>query len=190
MAPFELPWGLPETDIAQKLFERFRELHGVFARSTADEMLKKQEELNRKRTVRVFEKGEVVFRKLPSFARPAKHLLGDRCTGPFVVVDQRSLQSAVLKDPSTGELVDHGRSIPLDQLLAGPRRSKLALDEPAEVRGIGDMLRGREGAASWANRIVASRSWAKERMEYFGFRQLRGVSDGSCGSCGEGLDSG
>ena len=105
--------------------------------------MRKQKELNRKRTVRIFEKEEVVFRKLPSFARPAKYLLGHRCTGPYLVVDQRSLQSAVLKDPATGELVDRGRNIPLDQLLTGPRRSKLAFDpEPADVRGIGDMLRG------------------------------------------------
>jgi hypothetical protein len=57
--------------------------------------------------------GEIVFRKLPAFARPAKHLLGDRCQGPFIVVNQRSYQSAVLRDPATGELVDIGRNIPL-----------------------------------------------------------------------------
>ncbi len=84
LAPFSLPWGMPETEVAQQLFGRFKELYGVYARSTADEVMKKQEELNRKRTVRIFEKGEVVFRKLPSFARPAKHLLGDRCTRRLV----------------------------------------------------------------------------------------------------------
>ena len=99
--------------------------------------------MNRKRTVRTFEKGETVFRKLPAFARPAKHLLGDRCAGPFVVVDQRSYQSAVQKDPVSGEMVDGGRNVPLDQLLTGPRRSKLMFDtDAAEVRGIGEMLRG------------------------------------------------
>ena len=76
----------------------------------------------------------------------AKHLLGDRCTGPYLVTEQRSLQSAVLTDPSTGQLVDKGRNIPLDQLLTSPRRSKLLFDpEPADIRGIGEMLRG-EGA--------------------------------------------
>ncbi len=94
----------------------------------------------------MFSDGETVFRKLPAFARPAKHLLGDRCSGPYVVIDQRSFQSEMLRDPQTGELVDGGRNIPLDQLLTGPHRSKLAFDEaPAEVRGIGEMLRG-EGA--------------------------------------------
>jgi hypothetical protein len=143
-----LPWGLPETDVAKQLFTRFTELYGIFARATAEEVLKRQEELNRKRTVRTFDAGEVVFRKLPAFARPAKHLLGDRCQGPYIVVDQRSFQSAVLRDPASGELVDKGRNVPLDQLLTGPRRSKLMFDpEPAEVRGIGEMLRGDRGPA-------------------------------------------
>ena len=108
--------------------------------------MKKQDELNKKRSVKVFEKGEVVFRRLPAFARPAKHLLGDRRTGPFIVKDQRSHQSVVLMDPATQTLIDGGRNIPLDLILAGPRRSKLAFDAPqAEVRGIGEMIRG-EGA--------------------------------------------
>ncbi len=96
-----------------------------------------------KRTVRLFSAGETVFSKLPSFVRPAKHLLGDRCSGPYDVVDQRSFQSALLRDPQTGELVDGGRNILLDQLLTGQRRSNLVFDEaPTEVRGIGEMLRG------------------------------------------------
>ena len=108
--PFDVPGGMPITDIASDLFSNFKDLYGVFARTTADEALKKQEERNKNRSVRIFEKGEDVFRKLPAFARPAKHLLGDRCTGPYVVVDQRSLQSAVLKGPSSGKLLDEGIS--------------------------------------------------------------------------------
>ena len=97
----ELPQGVAESVPAQELFKNYKELFGIYSRATAGEVFKKQEELNRKRTIRIFAKGEVVFRKLPAFARPPKHLLGDRCTGPFIVVDQRSLQSAVLKDPHT-----------------------------------------------------------------------------------------
>ena len=146
LSPFQLPWGLPESEVAQQVFSRFKDLYGVFARAPADEVLQRQEEQNRKRNVRIFGAGEVVFRKLPALARPAKHLLGDRCSGPYIVVAQRSYQSAVLKDPASGELVDQGRNIPLDQLLTGPRRSKLVFDdEPSEIRGIGEMLRG-EGA--------------------------------------------
>ena len=105
--------------MAQQIFSRFKDLYGVFARATADEVLQRQEELSRKCNVRIFGAGEVVFRKLPAFTRPAKHLLGDRCSGPYIVVAQRSYQSAVLKDPASGELVDQGRNIPLDQLLSG-----------------------------------------------------------------------
>jgi hypothetical protein len=72
LSPFQLPWGLPETDVAQQLFTKFKELYGVFARATAEEVVKRQEELNRTRTVRVLDMGEVVFRELPAFARPAK----------------------------------------------------------------------------------------------------------------------
>ena len=66
----------------------FKDLHGTFARVTGEEALRKQEELNRKRTTRVFEQSEVVFRKPPAFAWPAKHLLGDLCSGPYIVVTQ------------------------------------------------------------------------------------------------------
>ena len=95
----------------------------------------------------MFEPGETVFRLLPKFARQPKHLLGERATGPYLVVEQRTLSSVVLKDPKTNQLVDNGVNIPIDQILAGPRRSKVRFepDEDSEVRGIGQMIR-REGA--------------------------------------------
>ena len=179
LAPFSLPWGLPETEVASRLFEQFRELYGMYSRCTAEEVLKKQEELNRKRTVRIFDKGEVVFRKLPSFARPAKHLLGDRCTGPYLVTEQRSLQSAVLTDPSTGQLVDKGRNIPLDQLLTGPRRSKLLFDpEPADIRGIGEMLRGEGAPPEGPNSALLRRAGHTQRVEFACSCQPRRLSYG------------
>ena len=64
------PPGQAETDVAKKLFDNFKELHGIFSRMTAHEAQQKQDELNRKRSFRVFEKGETVFRRLPRFARP------------------------------------------------------------------------------------------------------------------------
>ena len=62
-------------------------------------------------------------------------------------MDQRTLSSVVLKDPKTNDLVDNGANVPIDQILAGPRRSKIRFepDETSEVRGIGQMIR-REGA--------------------------------------------
>ena len=56
----------------KQLFGNFRELHGIFSRTQ-----QKQEELNRKRTFKVFEKGETVFHRLPKFARAPKHVLGE-----------------------------------------------------------------------------------------------------------------
>ena len=147
LVPFTIPGSQPETDVARKLFDNFREMYGIFARMTAHDAEKKQAELNRKRNVRVFEKGETVFRKKPMFARPPKHLMGDQTTGPYIVADQKTLSSVVLRDPTTGRLLDEGANIPLDQILAGPRRARLTfpVDEESEVRGISQMLR-REGA--------------------------------------------
>ena len=36
LAPFTMPWGLPETEVASGMFERFKELFGVASRVTAD----------------------------------------------------------------------------------------------------------------------------------------------------------
>ena len=87
---------------------------------TGHEALKKQEEVNRKRVFRTFDKGETVFRRMPTFARPGKHLMAEPSSGPYIVVDQKTLSSVVLMDPKTQELVDQGADIPLDQILAGP----------------------------------------------------------------------
>lgn len=101
LVPFRILPGQAETEVAQKLFENFRELYGVFSRATAQDAQQKQDEVNRKRSFRVFEPGETVLRLLPKFARQPKHLLGERATGPYIVVDQRTLSSVVLKDPKT-----------------------------------------------------------------------------------------
>ena len=148
LAPFKIPRGMAETEVASQLFKNFSELYQVFARVSAEEAAKQQDELNRKRTLRVFDRGEIVFRRMPAFARPSKHLMSEPSSGPYIVVDQRSLSSAVLMDPNTGQLLNGGASIPMDQLLAGPRRSKLEFkpDEESDVRSLGQMLR-REGGA-------------------------------------------
>ena len=54
--------------------------------------------------------------------------------------EQPSQHSVILKDPETGALVDHGAFIPLDQILAGTRRSHLSFTEDSEVRPISQML--------------------------------------------------
>ena len=99
LAPFEVPKLLPETEVAKELFSKFRELYGLFSRHTGHEALANQRELNRKRVCRAFEKGEVVFRRMPSLARPGKHLMAEPSLGPYLVDSQTSLSSLILKDP-------------------------------------------------------------------------------------------
>jgi len=116
----------------------------MVSRQMSHEALMLQKQINKKRIHRAFEKREVVFRRMPSFARPGKRLMAEpTSSGPFIVEDQRSLSSLVLRDPRTNELVDAGVNIPLDQILAGPYRSLVRFeDRQSDVRGIGEMLRG------------------------------------------------
>ena len=67
--PFTVPQGLPETDIAVRLFTNFRELYTLFQRVKTEESLRSQMRINRHRHGRVFTPGEIVFRRLPSGAR-------------------------------------------------------------------------------------------------------------------------
>ena len=160
---FHVPDTLPETEVARKMFREFRDAHGIFSRHTADDAQRKMEELNKNRAERVFAKGEIVFRRLAAYARPNRHLLGDKCSGPFVVVSQGNLQSVVLKDASTGQLVDEGKNIPLDQVLAAPRRHRLLFDyEEGGPRSIGQMLRGEDAPEVAPGRVVKKQ--AKERV--------------------------
>ena len=68
--------------------------------------------------------------------------MADPAEGPYEVVTQRTTSSVVCKDPQTGELVDNGANIPLDQILAGPRRAPLVLEKESDVRSVGAMIRG------------------------------------------------
>ncbi len=124
LAPLEIAWSAAETDVAVSLFDRFQALCGMHSRATAEEALRQQEELNQRRSVRFFDAGEVVVRQLPGHARPAKHLMGDRCTGPHIVLGQRIHSSAILQDPATGKLVDSGGNVsmaPFEDRLRGLR---------------------------------------------------------------------
>ena len=74
LMPFMVPTGLPETHVAANLFNRFRELYGVFKRATQDAAFKQQLKENKLRVDRTFEPGETVFRRLPRPARMPQHL--------------------------------------------------------------------------------------------------------------------
>ena len=85
-------------------------------------------------------------------ARPAKHLLGEPSSGPYIVVSQSTFSSAKLKDPATGEMVDQGADIPLEQILVGPRRSQLkfenASSDMSEMPAAAGAVGGGEGGAA------------------------------------------
>ena len=99
--------------------------------------------MNKTRHLRQLLPGEVVFRRVPDKARPAKHLLGEPSTGPYVVAGQSSYNSVRLRDPATGQSVDGGADIPLEQILAGPKREALKF-EPSEDRRIDQMVAGEQ----------------------------------------------
>ena len=143
LVPFQVLDGQAGAEVAKRMFENFAELYGIFSRYIVEEALKKQEELNKKRVIRTFSPGEVVFRRLPSYARPQKHLMGEPCSGPYYVVKQNTYSSVVLRKED-GTLLDEGANIPLDQILAAPRRSKLNFedDDDSEKRSVSQMLAG------------------------------------------------
>ena len=143
LRPFEVPVGLPETDIAAKLFSAFRELYGTFQRVKIEEAANRQAYANTTRHDRVFTPGEIVFRRLPAGARLPKHLFPEPSSGPYEVVSQPTSTSVVLrhwKEGGDGALVDHGARIPLDQILAGPQRRAIAFETEDEVRGVSKMI--------------------------------------------------
>eukprot|EP00969_Alexandrium_andersonii_P240380 10611974-Alexandrium_andersonii.AAC.1 len=49
LTPFMVPQGLPETDVAARLFSGFRELYGLFQRLNQEASLKMQDYVNRTR---------------------------------------------------------------------------------------------------------------------------------------------
>ena len=99
MAPFQLPGGMPETDIATKLFANWKELYGIFIRCSQEKAPQLQMRLNRNKAVRRLDPGDIVYRRLPAPARLAKHLLPEQGLGPYEMVGQTSFFSCQLKDP-------------------------------------------------------------------------------------------
>lgn len=78
LAPFREPHGMAETGVVAALFKNnFSQLDQVCAWAPGDQALKAQEEVDRKRSICVFEKGEIVFRCMPIVARPPEHMIGE-----------------------------------------------------------------------------------------------------------------
>ena len=116
MAPFMQPRGTAETDIVAKLFSNFRRMAVVLNRHKEQALTKQELQVNKTRHIRQLHPGEIVFRRMPPKARPAKHLLGEPSQGPYRVVGQSTMNSVKLEDMTTGQPIDGGVDIPLEQL--------------------------------------------------------------------------
>eukprot|EP00969_Alexandrium_andersonii_P183186 8094331-Alexandrium_andersonii.AAC.1 len=58
LTPFMVLQGLPETDVAARLFNGFRELYGMFQRLAQESSQKMQDYFNRTRRYRSLDPGE------------------------------------------------------------------------------------------------------------------------------------
>ena len=96
LAPFLVPLGLPESDVAARMFTNFRELYSVFSRATQEQAYRSQLKENHTRYDRTFEPGETVFRRQPRGSRLPKHLFSESSTGPYRVAQQHKPSSIVL----------------------------------------------------------------------------------------------
>ena len=165
LAPFRVPAGIPESDTVSKLFASFSSLFGTFTRLNREKSINEMKTANKERNVRWFEPGETVFRRMPKGSRPPKHLFLMPSRGPYTVESQPDRFNLILRDPETGELVDKGRKIPFDQILAGPRRARLRFAEgheidpsDADVRPMSTLLQSdRNSAGTYKGAYLASR---------------------------------
>ena len=66
--------------------------------------------------------------------------------------------SLVLRKKESGELLDKGAYIPLDQIIGYPRRSKIEFEDDNELRSLGSMTRG-EGAPGTQKRPGRRHGW-------------------------------
>ena len=84
LAPFRVPKGLRETDVAAQLLSNFRLLYGVFTRATQEVAFKAQMSGNIPRVERTNEIGELVFREMPRPVKMPKHLPPPPATGHYL----------------------------------------------------------------------------------------------------------
>ena len=77
-----------------------------------------------------------------------KHLFPAPSCGPYTIDRQPAHTSVVLRDRKTGELVDRGAYIPLDQILVAPLRTPVEFSQEPDVRSFSEMLEGRTRVAA------------------------------------------
>ena len=140
LAPFSVPGGAPETEQCKEKFTRFRELYGIVTREARENAANTQWKENATRVARQFEPGETVFRQLPKPARVGKNQFLSPVLGPYTVERQPTLTSLILRDARQDKLVGDGALIPLDQIIAGPRRTRLEFAKNSDTRPFSQMI--------------------------------------------------
>ena len=135
LVPFSILPGQAETDVAKTLFENFRALYGIFSRMTAHEAQRKQDELNRKPSYRIFEKGETAF---TCWAKPARGPTWLLNSAPLAVLC--SAISVPMSSWTTGptSLLSKSSRVPVAASLPSNRMTNLrfeALDKCCGVKG-------------------------------------------------------
>ena len=93
LAPFMVPKGTARTDLVARLFTNFREMAGILNRHKEQVYAKQIDAANQTRHLRQLIPGEIVFRRMPSKASPAKHLLGE--PRPLTVPSSENQQQAI-----------------------------------------------------------------------------------------------
>ena len=58
LAPFMIPTGTAQTELAARVFDRFRGLYGIYSRSVRHKAKQAEDVVNRRRNLRVFDVGE------------------------------------------------------------------------------------------------------------------------------------
>jgi len=159
LIPFSVPARVTDAQVATEVFARFREIKGVFDRWKATADGKVSSLVNSRRLLRRFDLGEEVFLRKPPAAAPPKSRFQPRAEGPYIVLAQPSDFHVVLGDPTTREAIDGGAWVPVDQVVAFPRRRPLSF-ERGGLPGWGQSPVSAEQAESPHGLANSNRGWA------------------------------
>ena len=88
LTPFHVPAGMAGTDTAEKPFNDFRRLYGIFTACLKEEAKLSEMRVNENRRARRLSPGDVVFWQLPHRARTDKHFFPESSDGPYIVARQ------------------------------------------------------------------------------------------------------
>ena len=131
LKPLHVPDGMAGTDAAEKLFNDFKRLYGIFTACLKEEAKLSEMRVNENRRARRLSPGDVVFWQLPYRARTDKNFFPEPSNGPYIVARQPTKYSVILKTPRTGKEINEGRLIPLDQIIDGSVATQLAFNGEA-----------------------------------------------------------